>query len=78
MKIDFLILDGPPQSFGKNVVQGSSFSIHANVHISGLQQSEILRTCEMAPLITVTDQWNSLTLMRACTADTRQKAFPSV
>jgi hypothetical protein len=69
MQIHFLILDRAPQPFRKNVVEGSSFPIHTYLDMGGLQQSEILRTGEMASLITVPNDRNGFC---SCTLDSRQ------
>src|SRR5260370_37518929 len=60
VKVDFFILDRAPQPLGKNIVQGSPFAIHADLHIGLQQELAILRTSKMASLITIADQWHRL------------------
>ena len=50
--------DRAPQPFRKNIVQGSSFPIHTHVDIGCVQKCQILRTGEVASLITVPDDRN--------------------
>lgn len=53
IEIDFLVLDASPESFGENIVDGASFSVHTDPDVSGEKPLQIAVTGEMAPLVAV-------------------------
>jgi hypothetical protein len=48
MQVDFFVLDRAPQSFGENVVAGTTAPIHADLDASLLQALNVLWTGEVA------------------------------
>ena len=55
MQINFLVLDGTPQSFCEDVVSGASASIHTDFYLFALQAFQIFRAGEVTALIAVPD-----------------------
>src|SRR6266545_4515712 len=55
MQINFFVLNGAPQSFGENIVPGTTPSIHADLNSGVLQTLDVWRTGEMAALVAVPD-----------------------
>jgi len=53
MQVHFFVLNGSPQPFGKNVIECSSFPIHADLHFCGLKKLPVLRTGKMASLVAI-------------------------
>lgn len=60
VQIDLFVFHAPPQAFGQDVVQGSPTAVHANLHVRGGEQLNVLRAREVAALITVPDLGLSL------------------
>lgn len=55
MQIDFLVFQGAPEPLRENIVQGSSFAIHTDLHPGIQQQLGVLWTGKMTALIAVTN-----------------------
>ena len=53
VEIDFLPLEGSPEPFSEDIVDGSPFAIHTDPDVSGEEAFQIAATGEMAPLVTV-------------------------
>jgi len=47
MEVDLLVFQGSPQSFGENIVEGSSFSVHADLDVMIGQDIEIAEAGEL-------------------------------
>ena len=60
LQVDLFVLDGPPQALREYVVYRSTLPIHADLDAGILQSLDVLRACEMAPLVAVPDRWPSL------------------
>jgi len=54
-QIDVLILDGTPEPLYENVVQRSSFAIHANAHVVPPQYPEERLRSELRALVGIED-----------------------
>ena len=59
VQVHLLIFHGPPQALRKDVVQSTAFAVHTDLIRLCLQALQILRACEVAPLIAVADRRNS-------------------
>jgi len=55
MKIDFLVLDGPPESFNEDIVKEPAAAVHTDPNLGFLQKSSKSITCELASLIRIED-----------------------
>src|SRR3972149_2981068 len=55
MQTNFLVFDGAPQSFCKNIVHGAPTSIHADFDFFALQAFQIFLAGEVAALVAVPD-----------------------
>ena len=53
IEIHFLPLEGSPEPFGEDIVDGSPFAVHTDPDVSGEEAFQIAVTGEMAPLVTV-------------------------
>ncbi len=60
MQVNFFLFDRSPQPLRKDVIDHTSFPIHTDLHVCISKQSTVLWTGEMAPLITIPDDRNSL------------------
>lgn len=59
VEIDFFVLHAAPQALSKDIIQGPSFTVHADLHFLGQEQRRILRAGEMAALVVIPNRRNS-------------------
>lgn len=57
VEVDLLVLQAAPEALGKDVIQGSPFAIHTDLHASGLHALGVLRAGEVTALIAIPDPW---------------------
>ena len=55
-QVDLLVLDGAPEPFGKDIVGGPAFAVHADLDTGRQQQLRVLWAGEMTALVAVPDQ----------------------
>ena len=55
IQIDLLVCDGAPEPLGKNVIEGTAFPIHTDANPRCFPTLRILRTGDVAALITLPD-----------------------
>lgn len=53
VQVDFLILYGTPQPFREDVVQGTAFAVHTDLHLGSQEALGVLWTGEMTALVTI-------------------------
>jgi hypothetical protein len=52
-EVNLIIFDGPPESFGDDVVQGPAFTVHTDFHFQIQKDLGKIRAGEGCPLIAV-------------------------
>ncbi len=60
MQLNMFILYGSPKLFNENIVNGSAFTIHADLYAVLFKQVYIYFTRKLAALFTVDDGWFAL------------------
>ena len=53
MEVNLFVFEASPESLGENIVEGSAFSIHADLNLLGLKSLQIAGACKVASLVAI-------------------------
>ncbi len=58
MQVHFFVLQALPEAFGEDIIQGSAFAVHANLHLRGQEDNRVLGASEVTALVMIPNRGN--------------------